>query len=140
MEWLKLYLDHMVFGTLGVMSFIAFAFVIERWIFLRGVDIGAYVDSDRLNIDLTRHLTAIASVGANAPYVGLLGTVMGILITFHDLGSGGDLAARQIMLGLAMALKATAGGLLVAIPAMLFYNGLLRRVEVIEAHWREAQT
>lgn len=140
MEWLKLYLDHMVFGVLGLMSFIALAFAIERWFYLRGVDIGSYTDPHKLGVDLTRHMTAIASMGANAPYVGLLGTVLGILITFHDLGSGGELSARHIMLGLAMALKATAGGLLVAIPAMLAYNGLLRRVEVLQAHWQGAQS
>ncbi len=138
MEWLKLYLDHMVFGVLGLMSFIALGFAIERWIYLRQVDIGAYGDLHNLGIDLTRHMTTIASVAANAPYVGLLGTVIGILITFHDLGSGGDLSASTIMLGLAMALKATAGGLLVAIPALLTYNGLLRKVEVLQARWQGA--
>ena len=139
MDWLKLYLDHMVFGVLGLMSFLAVAFAIERWIYLRNVDVSAFSDPHNLNVDLTRHLTVIASVGANAPYVGLLGTVLGILITFHDLGTGGNLSARHIMLGLAMALKATAGGLVVAIPAMLFYNGLLRRIEVLEARWRGLQ-
>jgi biopolymer transport protein ExbB len=129
MEWLKLYLDYMVFGVLGLMSFIALGLAIERWFYLRGVDIGGYADPHNLGVDLTRHLTVIASVGANAPYVGLLGTVLGILITFHDLGSGGDLSARHIMLGLAM----------VAIPAMLAYNGLLRRVEVLQARWQGAQ-
>jgi len=138
MEWLKLYLDHMVFGVLGLMSFIALAFAIERWIYLRSVDIGGYSDRHNLNVDLTRHMTAIASVAANAPYVGLLGTVLGILITFHDLGSGGDLSANNIMLGLALALKATAAGLVVAIPAMLFYNGLLRKVDVLLARWQGA--
>lgn len=138
MDWLKLYLDHMVFGVLGLMSFIALAFAIERWLYLRGVEIDHYRDPHNLNVDLTRHMTSIASVAANAPYVGLLGTVLGILITFHDLGSGSDLSAQNIMLGLAMALKATAGGLLVAIPAMLAYNGLVRHIEVIEARWRGA--
>jgi len=136
MEWLKLYLDHMVFGVLGLMSIIALAFAIERWIYLRSVDIGTYTDRHNLNVELTRHMTTIASVAANAPYVGLLGTVLGILITFHDLGSGGDLSARNIMLGLALALKATAAGLVVAIPAMLFYNGLLRKVDVLQARWQ----
>jgi biopolymer transport protein ExbB len=136
MSWLKLYLDHMVFGVLGLMSFIALAYAIERWFYLRRVDVFAYSDPHNLGVDLTRHLTVIASVGANAPYVGLLGTVLGILITFHDLGTGGDLSASRIMLGLAMALKATAAGLVVAIPAMLFYNGLLRRVEVLQARWQ----
>lgn len=140
MDWLKLYLDYMVFGVLGLMSFVALAFAVERWLYLRGVDIAGYGDPHNLGVDLTRHMTVIASVGANAPYVGLLGTVLGILITFHELGTGGDLSARHIMLGLAMALKATAGGLLVAIPAMLAYNGLLRRVEVLQARWQGAQS
>lgn len=139
MEWLKIYLDQMVFGVLGLMSFIALAYAIERWFYLHRVDITAYKDPHNLGVDLTRHLTVIASIAANAPYVGLLGTVLGILITFHDLGIGGDLAARQIMLGLAMALKATAGGLVVAIPAMLAYNGLVRRVDVLQARWQGAQ-
>ncbi|MCB1725518.1 MAG: TonB-system energizer ExbB [Gammaproteobacteria bacterium] len=138
MDWLKLYLDDLVFGVLGAMSFVALAYAIERWFYLRGIDVTEYADPHNLGVDLTRHLTVIATVGANAPYVGLLGTVLGILITFHDLGTGGDLAARQIMLGLAMALKATAGGLLVAIPAMIAYNGLLRRVDVLQARWQGA--
>lgn len=139
MEWLKLYLDQMVFGVLGLMSFISLAYAIERWFYLRSIAIDEYTDPHNLSIDLTRHLTLIASVAANAPYVGLLGTVLGILITFNDLGTGGDMAARQIMLGLAMALKATAGGLVVAIPAMLAYNGLMRRVEVLQARWQGEQ-
>jgi len=79
-------------------------------------------------------------VGSNAPYIGLLGTVLGILITFYDLGQGGAMDARSIMLGLALALKATAGGLVVAIPSMLFYNALLRRVDVLKARWEVQQT
>ena len=65
---------------------------------------------EMLEIDLTNHLTIIASVGSNAPYIGLLGTVLGILITFFDLGQGGLLDASHIMTGLALALKAGAAG------------------------------
>jgi biopolymer transport protein ExbB len=64
-----------------------------------------------------------------------LGTVLGILITFHDLSLGEELSAAAVMLGLALALKATAAGLLVAIPATLIYNGLVRRVDVLTARW-----
>ena len=107
MEWLKLYLDHMVFVVLGAMSFIALAFAIERWIYLRRVDIGEYTDLHNLGVDLTRHMTTIASVAANAPYVGLLGTVIGILITFHDLGSRGDRGALVPALRRQLAVVAT---------------------------------
>jgi biopolymer transport protein ExbB len=92
---------------------------------------------DELNIELTRNLTAISSIGSNAPYVGLLGTVLGILLTFYDLGQGGGIDTNAIMLGLALALKATAMGLLVAIPAILIYNGLLRWVDVLTARWNK---
>ena len=52
------------------------------------------------------------------------------------MGQGGKIEVHTIMLGLALALKATAAGLLVAIPAILFYNGLLRKVEVLTARWQ----
>jgi biopolymer transport protein ExbB len=140
MELLKQYLDYAVFGVLGFMSFLLVGFVIERYLYLRRVRLIAFEDAEELNIALTRNLTAISSIGANAPYVGLLGTVLGILITFYDIGQGGGIETGAIMLGLALALKATALGLLVAIPAIIFYNALLRKVEVLTARWRKAQS
>jgi biopolymer transport protein ExbB len=139
LQYLKAYLDHAVFGVLGLMSFLMLAFVIERYLYLGRVDLRRFADLEELNIALTDRLTAIATIGANAPYVGLLGTVLGILITFHDLGQGGAIETSAIMLGLALALKATALGLLVAIPSIVFYNALLRRVEVLQARWRRLQ-
>lgn len=89
-----------------------------------------------LEIDLTRNLTTISTVGSNAPYVGLLGTVIGILLTFYAMGqSGGDIDAAAIMVNLSLALKATAVGILVAIPSMVFYNGLNRKVDVNKMKW-----
>lgn len=137
MEFLKDYLDLMVFGILGFMSFIMCWVAVERWLYFRSVSLALFTHPDELNIGLTRNLTFLYSVGANAPYVGLLGTVLGILITFHDLGQGGVVDVNTIMLGLALALKATAMGLVVAIPAILLYNGLLRKVDVLTAVWRK---
>jgi biopolymer transport protein ExbB len=139
MELLKEYLDYGVFGVLGVMSFLLLGFVLERYLYLGRVDVAEFDDPEELKIALTRNLTAIATIGANAPYVGLLGTVLGILIAFYDIGQGGAIETGTIMLGLALALKATALGLLVAIPAIVFYNGLLRKVEVITARWRRVR-
>ena len=68
---------------------------------------------------------------SNAPYIGLLGTVIGIMITFHDMGASGNMNAGEIMIGLSLALKATALGLLVAIPTLIIYNGFLRKVDVL---------
>jgi biopolymer transport protein ExbB len=116
MELLKQYLDYAVFGVLGFMSFLLVGFVIERYLYLRRVRLIAFEDAEELNIALTRNLTAISTIGANAPYVGLLGTVLGILITFYDIGQGGGIETGAIMLGLALALKATALGLLIGCP------------------------
>jgi len=139
MEFLQANLDYMVLGTLGFMSFVMLALVIERYLYFRRVRVEAFGHPATLNIALTKHLTTISSVGANAPYVGLLGTVLGIMVTFHTMGSADKIEVHSIMLGLAMALKATAAGLVVAIPAILFYNNLLRRVDVLTARWQAAQ-
>ena len=135
MVLLKQHLDVTVFGILGVMSFVMFAYAIERWIFFARVDPGDFADRPGVEVAATRHLTVIASVASNAPYIGLLGTVLGILVTFYDLSQGVELSAASVMLGLALALKATAAGLLVAIPATLIYNGLVRRADVLIARW-----
>lgn len=132
---LRDYLDIVVFGILGLMSFFMLAYAIERVLFYARIEVGDYPEPHSLQVALTRHLTAIASIASNAPYIGLLGTVLGILITFHDLSLGEELSASAVMLGLALALKATAAGLLVAIPATLIYNGLVRRVDVLTARW-----
>lgn len=136
-EFLKQGLDIIVFGILGLMSFLMVWFAIERLIFYRRVRLAEFSREDTLNITLTRHLTLISTIGANAPYIGLLGTVIGILITFYEIGlSGGNIEVGAILIGLALALKATAMGLLVAIPAIWIYNGLLRKVDVLQAEWR----
>lgn len=140
MDLLKEYLDYGVFGVLGFMSFLLVGFVIERYLYLGRVDVAVFENADELKIALTRNLTAIATIGANAPYVGLLGTVLGILIAFYDIGQGGAIETGTIMLGLALALKATALGLVVAIPAIIFYNALVRKVDVVTARWRRIQT
>jgi len=139
LELLKTYLDPAILGILGLMSFVMIAYAIERTLYLARVDVARFEHAELLDIALTRHLTIIATIGANAPYVGLLGTVLGILITFYDIGQGGSIETGTVMLGLALALKATALGLLVAIPSIIVYNALLRRVEVLTARWRAAQ-
>ncbi|WP_024851199.1 TonB-system energizer ExbB [Hydrogenovibrio kuenenii] len=139
MDILKNYLDISVFSILGLMLFIATWFVIERLLFFKQVKVTDYSHFDLLTIDLTKNLTYISTVGANAPYVGLLGTVLGILITFFDLGTTKTIDTGQIMVGLALALKATAGGIALAIPSIVAYNALMRKVEVQQAKFRAHQ-
>ena len=134
MEFLKDNLDYAVFGLLGLMSFVAVACAVERHLYFRRVELGHFSHPEQLKMALTARLTTIASIGSNAPYVGLLGTVLGILVTFHDLGRG-TFDTHAVMEGLALALRATALGLVVAIPSILLYNGLLRRVEELTVRW-----
>lgn len=134
---LQNHIDYIILGLLALMSFIMVWFVIERFLFLNKVNVAQYDNIHELDIDLNRNLTIISTIGSNAPYVGLLGTVISILLTFYALGnSGGDIDAAAIMMHLSLALKATAVGILVAIPSMVFYNGLVRKVEVNRLKWK----
>ncbi|MBN6064316.1 TonB-system energizer ExbB [Aggregatibacter actinomycetemcomitans] len=136
-EFLQNYSDYIIIGLLLFMSVLMLAMVIERFFFLSRVKVSQYSTIYALEIDLNRNLTIISTVGANAPYVGLLGTVIGILLTFYQIGqSGGEVDAGEIMLHLSLALKATALGILVAIPSMIFYNALGRKVEVNRLKWK----
>ena len=140
MEFLKANVDYIILGILGLMSLIMLWKVLERYIFLARVDVRDYPNIHELNIALERNPTPIYTIGSNAPYVGLLGTVTGILITFYDMGQhGGNIDAAQIMVGLALALKATALGILVAIPSVMFYNILSRKVDVRREKWLSYQ-
>ncbi len=65
-------------GTLALMSFIMVWLAVERFLYLRNVALDSFEDEEQLGIALTRHLTTISTIGANAPYIGLLGTVLGI--------------------------------------------------------------
>jgi biopolymer transport protein ExbB len=122
-------LDYGVMGLLILMSVITLWLFIERMMFYTSLRLSDYDNRDELEIDLTDNLSMISVIGANAPYVGLLGTVIGIMLTFYTMGEVGTIDAKKIMVGLALALKATAMGLLVAMPAIFFYTMLLRKVE-----------
>lgn len=140
MEFLKESVDYFVFGILGLMGFITVWFTAERLIFLRTLDPKEYDTQDAYDKALTDHLTTLYIIYSNAPYVGLLGTVLGIMITFYDMGTTGNINAGEIMTGLSLALKATALGLAVAIPTLIVYNGLQRKINVLSTQWKEAHT
>lgn len=76
-----------------------------------------------------RRLGFLATVGSNAPFIGLFGTVLGIIRAFQDLSSDLGNAAGTVMFGISEALVATAVGLLVAIPAVIAYNAFAARVK-----------
>ncbi|MEN8303442.1 MAG: TonB-system energizer ExbB [Campylobacterota bacterium] len=124
-------LDYGVMGVLILMSIVTLWLFIERMMFYKSVRIEDYDHRDNLEMDLTDNISVISAIGSNAPYVGLLGTVVGIMITFYTMGDVGAVDAKKIMVGLALALKATAMGLIVAIPAIIAYTIVLRKVERI---------
>ena len=132
-------LDYGVMGVLILMSIVTLWLFIERMMFYSSVRIDDYDHRDALELDLTNNIGVISAIGTNAPYVGLLGTVFGIMITFYTLGDAGAVDAKKIMMGLALALKATAMGLVVAIPAIVTYTIALRRVERILTRFDIAQ-
>ena len=125
-------LDYGVIGTLILMSIVTLWLFMERMMFYKSVRTDDYEHRDTLEMDLTDNISVISAIGSNAPYVGLLGTVIGIMLTFYTMGdTTGEIDAKRIMTGLALALKATAMGLIVAMPAIVAYTILLRKVEKI---------
>lgn len=138
MEWVSGAIDYGVIGLLVVLSVLVVAIGLERMMFYRQIDLAQIGDIKSLELVLTRKLFVIASVASNAPYLGLLGTVFGIMLTFHNMGQDASIDAGRIMSSLALALKATAVGLLVALVAVVLYNTLLRKVKVLTLEWEIA--
>lgn len=135
MEWLKWAVDYGVIGLLVAMSLIALAVAIERRLYYRRLIPDEFSDKKSLELALTRKLHILATIASNAPYIGLLGTVLGIMLTFYTMGHDGFMDTGKIMVGLALAMKATAVGLMVAIPILTFYNFLVRRAKELILEW-----
>ena len=104
-ETLKHLVDYGVIALLVVMSFIAVFFFIERVLFYKKIDVKSYKTKKALDIALTKHLTIIGTIASNSPYIGLLGTVLAIMLTFMTMGNAGDIDASKIMESLAQLLK-----------------------------------
>ena len=79
--------------------------------------------------DLKKGISAVATIGSTAPFVGLLGTVVGVINAFQGIASSGSGGIAGVSAGISEALVETAAGLFVAIPAVWFYNYLSGRVE-----------
>ena len=135
LEFAHAAIDYGIIGILVLMSVASLSLFIERMMAYGSVRIHNYETKEELELDLGNNVSTIATIGSNAPYVGLLGTVLGIMITFYSLGDVGAVDPKKIMTGLALALKATAMGLVVAIPAIIFYNILLRKMERLLTQW-----
>jgi biopolymer transport protein ExbB len=85
-----------------------------------------------------RGLAVLGSIASVAPFIGLLGTVIGIIRAFHAVSTTSAGGASAVALGIAEALVGTAGGLVVAIPALLFYNYFVNRLRHLTQDWEIA--
>jgi biopolymer transport protein ExbB len=81
-------------------------------------------------LSMERNLAFLGTVGNNAPFVGLLGTVIGVIRSFHELNASGGAVSAGLMSEIGEALVATAIGLLVALPAVAAYNFFIRVIKM----------
>jgi biopolymer transport protein ExbB len=80
-------------------------------------------------VKLERYLGVLGTLGNSTPFIGLFGTVVGIIKAFHDLASSGSGGPTVVAAGIAEALVSTAGGLAVAIPCVMLFNYFMRKVK-----------
>jgi biopolymer transport protein ExbB len=139
MDWLSGAVDYGIIALLLVLSVIVLAVALERFLFYRALRIEEFSDEGVLELALARHLTWISSTASNAPYLGLLGTVLGIMLAFYRMGQSATFDTGAIMIGLALALKATAAGIAVALVAIALYNALLARAKELTLRWEIAR-
>ncbi len=85
----------------------------------------------KANTHLEKYLTFLATTGSTAPFIGLFGTVWGIMTAFRSIGASGSANLATVAPGIAEALIATAMGLFAAIPAVVAYNFFIHRVRVV---------
>ena len=89
--------------------------------------------ADRERWRLERGLAFLGTVGSSAPFVGLFGTVVGIITTFQSIGRAGSASLAVVGPGMAEALIATGVGLLAAIPATIAYNVFATRLDSLDS-------
>lgn len=81
--------------------------------------------------ELEKSVSILATIGSNAPFVGLLGTVLGIMKAFADLANASQADQNTVMAGISVALVATACGLFVAIPSVMAFNYFQKKVNSV---------
>jgi len=121
-----------VLYLLILMSVISVAVIIERAMSIKMIEKNMLnYEPLALKLALEKRLGILATFGNNAPFIGLFGTVLGIMQAFHDLGNSSQFGVKVVMEGISEALVATAMGLFVAIPSVIAYNYFVRKIKTI---------
>jgi biopolymer transport protein TolQ len=90
--------------------------------------------------EMGKYLPFLATTGSATPFIGLFGTVWGIMASFHDIGQRGSASLAVVAPGISEALIATAAGLAVAIPAVIFYNYFANKLTYIDGEMQNFST
>lgn len=98
---------------------------------LASLERSAQIAASEAITGLERRLTWLATIAATSPFIGLFGTVMGVVDAFHGLGTAGAATLRAVAPGISEALITTAAGLFVAVPAVVAYNQFAARIRVL---------
>lgn len=124
----------------GVMSILALSlisivyFSIDRFSAFKFISgqLSKFSNKTELEIELNKKMTIIYSISSNAVYIGLLGTVLGIIVTLSQIGASDQ---SGIIASLSLPLISTAASLVVAIIGTFFYNALQARIEIVGMLW-----
>ncbi|MGA2167958.1 MAG: MotA/TolQ/ExbB proton channel family protein [Terracidiphilus sp.] len=100
---------------------------------LAPIERSAQTSASEAVTSLERRMTWLATIAATSPFVGLFGTVVGIIDAFHGLGTAGAATLRAVAPGISEALITTAAGLFVAVPAVVAYNQFTARIRIFAA-------
>lgn len=121
-----------VLWILIFMSVISFGIIVERVLaFVHVKNTLTTLNQAELRVLLEKRLGILATFGNNAPFIGLFGTVLGIIDAFHTLSQGSEFGVNAVMGGISEALVATATGLFVAIPSVIAYNYFVRKIKMM---------
>jgi len=121
-----------ILWLLMFMSVISLGVIVERFIVFASIKNSIKeLTFSEIKLILEKRLGVLATFGNNAPFIGLFGTVLGVIDAFHSLSSDNSLGVTTIMGGISEALVATAAGLFVAIPSVMAYNYFVRRIKML---------
>lgn len=121
-----------VLWVLVFMSIVSFGVIVERMLVFTSIKNQLKnLCVAEIKIILEKRLGLLATFGNNAPFIGLFGTVLGVINAFHTLSKGSEFGVNAVMGGISEALVATAAGLFVAIPSVMAYNYFVRKIKMI---------